>query len=199
MSLEDLKLTYMLACFALGLIILSPTLGMILRLPAGERFSELWILGSNHMAEDYPFNVKAYSPYNVTLGVANHMGSLEYYRIYVKFRNQTEPLPNSVNGTPSPLNPIFEYQLFLRDGEEWEKTIIFSFEGAPSESGSFTVSNIVFDGYVLNVNKTTLWDEVNKGFYFQLFFELWIYDAGVSDFLYHNRFVGFWLNMTSST
>lgn len=196
MSFDDFKLIYVLACLGLGLIILSPTLAMVIKLPGGEQFSEFWVLGPGHMAEDYPFNIAEDQAYKVYLGIANHMGGLQYYRVYVKFRNQTEPLPDSVNGTPSALDPVFEYRLFLRDGEVWEKEVSFSFDGISFEGNSCRVSSLVLDGYVLNVDKLVLWDEENSGFYCQLFFELWIYDGTVSGFQFHNRFVGFWLNMT---
>jgi hypothetical protein len=195
-SFDDFKLIYVLACLGLGLIILSPTLAMVIELPSGEQFSEFWVLGSGHIAEDYPFNIAEGQAYKVYLGIANHMGGLQYYRVYVKFRNQTEPLPDSVNGTPSTLDPVFEYRMFLRDGEVWEKEVFFSFDGISFESNSCRSSSLVLDGYVLNVDKYALWDEENSGFYCQLFFELWIYDGAVSGFQFHNRFVGFWLNMT---
>lgn len=196
MNIEDLRLTYALACFGLGLIILSPTLAMVVRLPSGETFSELWILGPGGMAEDYPFNVREHEVYNVSLGVANHMGGLEYYRVFVKFRNQTEPLPDSVNGTASSLDPIFEYRIFLEDGEFLEKEFLFLFDGVYFEGNLCRISNLMLSDYVMNVNKTAAWDEENKGYYFQLFFELWIYNATISDFQYHNRVVWLWLNMT---
>jgi len=196
LNIEDFKLAYLLSCFCLALIILSPTLAMIIRLPSGEPFTEFWILGPGHMAEDYPFNVTAHEVYRVYLGVSNHMGGLEYYKVFVKFRNQTEPLPDSVNGTPSILNPVFEYRMFLRDGEVWEKEFLFSFDNVSFEGNFCRISNIIVDGYVLNVDKVAFWDEENKGFYFQIFFELWIYNATALDFQFHNRFVGLWLNMT---
>jgi uncharacterized membrane protein len=34
-------------------------------LPLREEFSELWILGPEHIAENYPFNVKAKESYLV--------------------------------------------------------------------------------------------------------------------------------------
>jgi hypothetical protein len=196
MSFEDFRLLYVLSCLGLGLIILSPALAIVIRLPSGERFSELWILGSEGMAEDYPFNVKADEVYKVYLGIGNHVGGLKYYRVCVKFRNQTESLPDALNGTPSVLDPIFEYRLFLWDGEVWEKEILFSFESVSFEGNSCRVSSLAVDGYVLNVGKSAVWDEENSGFYCQLFFELWIYNATVSDFQYQNRFVGLRLNMT---
>jgi len=198
MSLEDFKLLYVLSCLSLGLIILSPTLAMVVRLPSGERFSELWILGSEGMAEDYPFNVAEGQAYKVYLGISNHMGGLEYYKVYVKFRNQTEHLPDALNGTPSILDPVLEYRMFLRENEVWEREVLFSFEGISFDGNFCKVSSLVVDGCMLNVDKSAVWDEENHGFYFQLFFELWIYNATVSDFQYHNRFVWIWLNMTVS-
>jgi len=53
------------------------------------------------------------------------MGGLEHYKVYVKFRNQTEPLPDAFNGTPSALDPLVEYCAFLRDNEAWEKEVSF--------------------------------------------------------------------------
>ncbi|MEM3551777.1 MAG: DUF1616 domain-containing protein [Candidatus Bathyarchaeia archaeon] len=199
LKLEECKAVF--ACFGLvGVLLFAlPTLTVFLHFPSGERFSELWILGPNHMAGDYPFNVKEGEVYRVYLGVANHMGGLEYYRVYVKFRNQTEPLPDSINGKPSPLNQIFEYGIFLRDGEVWEKEILFSFNSFSFEGNLCRISNLIVDGCVLNVDKCVVWDEDYNGFYFQLFFELWIYNATLLDFQYHNRFVGLWLNMTLPT
>jgi len=196
MSLDDLKLVYVIGCFMLGLIILSPTLAMVINLPSGERFTELWILGPEHMAENYPFNIVSGQTYNISLGIANHMGCLEYYAVYIKLRNQSEPLPNSTSGMPSSLEPLFEYRVFLGDGEVWEKRpLFFSFEFSFGD-GFCNVSRLILDGYVKDVNKTVLWDAENKGYYLMLFFELWIYNSGDSSFHYHNRFVSLWLNFT---
>lgn len=199
MNLEDFKLLYVLSCIALGFVILSPTLAMVVRLPSGERFSELWILGSDHMAEDYPFNVKEKEVYKVYLGIGNHMGSLEYYRVYVKLRNQTEPVPSMVNGTPSTLEPLLEYHAFLSDNETWEKEILFSFEDVSFDGNISKISKLVINDYTLEIDKVAIWDEENHGFYFQLFFELWLYDATAASFEFHNRFVGIRLNMTETS
>jgi len=130
------------------------------------------------------------------LGVGNHMGGLEYYSVYVKFRNQSEPLPDSVNAVPSVLEPVFEYSVFLRDNATWEKEILFSFDGVSFKGNVSKVSRVLIDGYAVDVDKVAVWDEANTGFYYQLFFELWIYNVTTSSFQFHNRFVGFWLNMT---
>jgi len=191
LKLEDYKAIFAVASLAGILLFASPTLSLVLRMQGGERFSELWILGSGHMAEDYPFNVRADVDYLVYVGVGNHMGSSAYYVVYVKFRNQSEALPNATAGTPSPLNATAEYRIFLQGGESWEAPLTFSFLGNQSLIQSLIVNNVEFA-----VNKTALWDGENNGYYYQLFLELWIYDAESDEFQYHNRFVGIWLNMT---
>lgn len=196
MNFGDIKLLYVLSCFALCLVILSPTLAAVVTLPGGERFSELWILGPGHMAEGYPFEVSAGEPHRVYLGVGNHMGELAYYSVCVKFRNQSEPLPDSLNAVPSVLEPVFEYRFFLSENATWEREIVFSFDGVSFRDNASRVSRILIDGYAVDFDKVTVWDEVNSGFYYQLFFELWIHNATTSSFQFHNRFVGLWLNMT---
>ena len=191
MNLEDYRVVFAVSGLILILVASAPTLSLVLPFSGGECFSELWILGPNHMAEDYPFNVVNDTVYNVFLGIGNHMGSSSYYMVYVKFRNQSEPLPNATAGTHSPLNATAEYRIFLQGGESWEAPLTFSFLGNQSLIQSLIVNNVEFA-----VNKTALWDGENNGYYYQLFLELWIYDAESDAFQYHNRFVGIWLNMT---
>jgi len=190
-NLEDYRVVFAVSGLILILVSSAPTLSLVLPFSGGECFSELWILGPNHMAEDYPFNVVNNTVYNVFLGIGNHMGSSAYYMVYVKFRNQSEPLPNATAGTHSPLNATAEYRIFLQGGESWEAPLTFSFLGNQSLIQSLIVNNVEFA-----VNKTALWDGENNGYYYQLFLELWIYDAESDAFQYHNRFVGIWLNMT---
>jgi len=178
------------------LLLASPSLALVLHLPASERFSELWILGPEHMAEGYPFNVRADATYLVYLGVRNHMGSSAYYSVYVKFRNQSEPLPNSTTGTPSPLWTLYEYRVFLEDGRSWEAPLTFSFSNVSVVENRSIVGSLVINDFSLSVDKSALWDADGKGYYYRVFMELWIYDASSGAFQFHNRFVGIWLNMT---
>jgi hypothetical protein len=192
----DAKLVYAFSCVVLSLIILSPTLAMFIPFPSGEQFSELWILGPERMLEGYPFNVSPDESYKVYLGVGNQMGDLGYYRVYVKFRNESEPLPNSTAGVPSSLEPVFEYDVFLRNNETWEREVSFSFEDVSFEGDVCRVSKVLIGEYAVDVSKTAVWNETSNAFYYQLFFELWVYNATVSGFQFHNRWVGLWLNMS---
>jgi len=180
------------------LLIASPTLGWLIHLPGGEKFSELWILGPGHMAEDYPFNVRTNESYMVYVGIGNHMGSSAYYVLYVKLRNQTEPLPNSTDSTPSPLAPLYEYRVFVQDGKSQEFPLTFAFPEVSSSENQSVVKSLNINGVTFGVGKLALWDPENRGYYYQLFFELWIYEPEQSTLQFHNRYVGLRLNMTGS-
>ncbi|MEM3640422.1 MAG: DUF1616 domain-containing protein [Candidatus Bathyarchaeia archaeon] len=195
-KLEDCKVAFV----GLGLIgillFASPTLSLILHLPNEEKFSELWILGPQHMAENYPFNVNANVSYLIYIGVGNHMGSSSYYAVYVKFRNQTEPLPNPTTGTQSPLPILYEYRVFVQDGQTWEAPLTFSFSNVSFLENKCLVETLTVNDVTFRVDKPALWDANNKGYYYQLFLELWIYDGNAKIFQFHNRFAGIWLNAT---
>jgi uncharacterized membrane protein len=196
LKLEDYKVIFASAGLIGILLFASPTLSLVLHLPGGERFSELWILGPGRMAEDYPFNVKADENYMIYVGVGNHMGSSAYYVVHVKFRNQSEPLPNATAGTPSPLQTLYEYRVIVQDGGTWEAPLTFSFSNVSFFEDKSLVKYLTINGISYSIDKSALWDSENKGYFYQLFIELWIYNAEFRDFEFHNRFVGLWLNMT---
>lgn len=197
MSIDDVKILYWISIFILCLTILSPLIAMVVSLPGGERFSELWLLGGEHMIEGYPHNVKENETYRVYLGVGNHMGDMEYYLVYIKFRNSTEPLPDTMNSTPSPLPSLYEYRFFLDENQIWESELVFSFFRVLVEGNVSKVEGISINDRSAFVNKTAVWDEEHRGFYYQIFFELWRYDVDASGFEFHDRFVGLRLNMTA--
>jgi hypothetical protein len=181
------------------LLVASPTLALVLRLPGGEKFSELWVLGSGSMAEDHLGNVIGNgTTYQVFLGVGNHMGSPSEYAVYVKLRNETDDLPNATAGTPSSLPSLYEYRIFVEDGENWTAPLNFSISNVAFSGNSSIIGSFVVNGVPFNVNKPAAWDSANRGYYYEIFVELWIYDSGSNALQYHNRFVGFWLNMTQS-
>ncbi len=194
LSLSDYKATFVVVG-AIGVLLLaSPALGPVLHFSMGEKFSELQLLGSGHMAENYPFNIRANESYLVYVGINNHMRSSAYYVVYVKFRNQSEELPNAT--VPSPLPPLYEYRTFLQNDETWEAPLNFSVLDVSFLENRTHVGFLRINDVVLNVDKSTLWDADLMGCYFQLFIELWIYDSEANAVQFHNRFVDRWLNMT---
>ena len=197
MKLKDLRFLYLLSCFGLGLVIVSPVIALIVQFPSGERFAELRILDSNHRAENYPFSVEENKSYSVFLVVDNHIGYLGSYKIYTKFGNQSDPLPNTRDDVSSPLSELFERRLFLQDGGTWEIPLNFSFSGVTFNGNRSFVSSVSIDGYSFDVSRFTVWDTEDRGYYFQIFFELWFFDANQESFIFANQYVGLRLNMTS--
>jgi len=175
-----------------------PSAVMVVRLPGGERFSELYVLGPGHMAEAYPFNVSVGNDYLVYLGVGNHLGSAAYYEVVLKLRNSTEALPNATSGVASSLPVLYSYEVFLADGQTWEGALNFSFADVVFGENVSSVGMIRINDAVVNVDKSAAWDNVNNGYFYQLIAELWLYNTTSNGFVFHDRFVTRWLNMTSA-
>jgi hypothetical protein len=148
------------------------------------------------MAGGYPFNVSEGESYSIYVDVKNHMGMSAYYDVQVKFRNQTDEMPNETAGLPSPLSSLYEYRLFLQDGQSWEKPLTFSFSRVSAGQNASVIGDLTVNGATIGVDKPAEWDSINKGFFYELFMELWIYNVTVDAFQYHNRFVWTWLNMS---
>lgn len=198
MNLEDYRTLFTAVGFVLMLVSASPILSMIIPFSgSSERFSELWVLGPSHMAEGYPFNVTMGEEKQIFVGVGNHMGRSAYYIVYVKLRNQTQAAPDSTISAPSPLASLYEFRAVVGDGDIWEVPVVFSFLEGSLFGDSFVVKKMSINDVVFVVDYSSMWDSENMVFFYQLFFELWIFDDVGSSFRYHNRFVGLWLNMTS--
>jgi hypothetical protein len=193
-SLNDYKRVFC-AVGLIGIIVCFLPSGLKLVSSPGEQFSELYVLGPNHIAKNYPFNVSEKATYLVYVGVSNHMGSSEYYEADVKFRNASDSLTNST--VPSSLPPLYEYRVFLGDGQVWEGALTFSFDvnitGYDCVVGRVRANNLEFE-----MNKPAVWDNATSGFYYQLLVELWQYNQTSQGLSYGGRFVSLWLNMTST-
>lgn len=178
-----------IACFV-------PNATMLVSWPAGEKFSELYVLGPDHMAESYPFSVYACGNYLAYLGVGNHMGSSMYYGVEVKFRNASDLLPD--NTVPSSLPVLYEYRVFLSDSQVWEGNLTFSFSDVVFDGNkSCSVGEVRVNNIGFQLGKIAVWDNENSGFYFQFFAELWLFNETENSFSYNGRYVSLWLNMAS--
>lgn len=199
MDLQEYRLSFLIVTSILALLVASPALSRLLVLPRTEFFTELWILGPNHKAEDYPFNITRNQNYNVFLGIGNHLGYCAHYLIEMKFRNQTQSAPDSFNRTQSSLPALYNITAFVADDGVWELPLTFSFDYGYNE----TLLQVEFYSLTLNdvqldmKNCTAAWGGNINGFFGNLFFELWIYNETVDNFQYHERFVSLRFNMTS--
>jgi len=159
-------------------------------------FSEIWILGPTHMAEKYALNVSVNQSNTLFLSVRNHMGFSAYYILYIKFRNQSQLLPSLSSSNPSPLLPIHQPNVFLANNEAWEEVLDFKVLDASRRGDYLFLSNISINGAIVAVDRFSMWDQEYKGFYYQLFFELWMYNTTSLGFQYLNQYVGIWFNVT---
>jgi uncharacterized membrane protein len=178
------------------LLFASPTINLLIKPPANQEFSELYILGSNHTFDNIPFNIKADVTYSVYLGVINHQGSACYYTSLVKIGNENGFLPNATLGIPSSMPTRYEYKLFLDDGVTWEKPLTFRVNELTFVDGQSQLSIITVNGVELSVNQTSTWNSNKAGYYYNLFVELWIFNSTLGTSQYHNRYVDLVLNMT---
>ena len=198
MNLKEYNVVFAVGSLILILLSTVPTISLFASFPdGGDNFSEFWVLGPNHVMQDYPFNVQANQTYQVFIGIRNHMDSTIHYMIYVKFRNQTQPLPDALNSVPSSLPPLYEYHAYVEDEGTWETPLAFNILGASRTGNSTSVSDISINDVVFSVDSPTILDTESNGFYYEIFLELWLYNTTLMSFQYHNRFVGFWLNMTA--
>ena len=198
MNLEEYRVLFLVVTLGLALVAVSPVLGVVVPQGGSERFSEFWLLGPGHMAEGYPFSVGVDEEYSVFVGVGNHMGDSEYYRVYVKFSNGTQSLPDIDGGVPSILFPLYEYRFFVVDGEVWEMPVTFGFEDVVVEGDVLVVGDVTINGVSFPVDVSAVWESEGGGYFFQLFFELWRYDVELDSFRFDSQIVGLWLNMTAS-
>jgi hypothetical protein len=202
MNLQQYQALLLIITGTLALIVASPALQRLLVYPQTEFFTEMWLLGPEYKAENYPFNITRGESYPLFLGVGNHLGQCAYYLIQVKFRNQTQSAADSFNRTSSSLPPLYSITAFVADKEKWEIPISFSFNYVQDSYNEtllqVQVLDMTFNDNVLNLNDyAAVWDAERSGFFGNLFFELWIYNDTVGALQYHERFTSLWFNMTS--
>ena len=120
------------------LVAVGATVYIIVNPSPNERFTELYILGANNQAGDYPSNMSQYETGNVTVGIVNHEDKTTSYNLIatlngVAISNQNYTLEN--NETK---NISFSF-IPLETGSN--QTLIFSLYKLPSNG---TVYRTVF-------------------------------------------------------
>ena len=159
-------------------------------------FSEFWVLGPDHTIGGYPFNVIVGRKEALFVGVRNHLDHVAYYEVQVKLCNRTQPLPD--RGEPSALPFIRAFRFILKEGEGWETSFNFTIWDASFFDSSSSIGLLAINNDVYEVNSSSHWNPAQSGFYYYLFFELWLYNITSQHFEYHERFVSIILNMTAS-
>jgi len=84
---------------------------------------------------------------------------------------------------------LFNIAAFVADEHGWELPLTFSFDYGYNEAQlQVEFYSLTLNGVALNLNGyEVVWDLSRKGFFVNLFFELWIYGGNLSDFQYHGR------------
>jgi hypothetical protein len=196
MQLDNCRIIFA-AVGLIGILLFScPGIGLFIKIPSGENFSEIYFLGSDHNFDNIPFNIKAGVTYTVYLGVGNQIGSSGYYQPVVKFCNANESLLNSTLGTPSPLPALFQYNTFIGNKAKWETPLTFQFKTLIFDNNVSYVPYITINGFDYSVNEMSTWSSNKTGYYYNLFVELWIFNSTLAVSQFDNRNVNLFLNMT---
>jgi len=177
-------------------LILIPFLSYFLSFPkSGQKFSEVWILDSNHQAIGKPLDCKVNETQNVFLGLRNYMGCLSYYVVKVKFTNETERLPGLFSSMPSSLKETYCFHVFISHEKAWETKVSIRISDAAFSVNKCHVNRLAINGIFFNVNSLLTWNATKRGFYYYMIFELWRYNNG-GILQYHERYVWLPLNVT---
>jgi uncharacterized membrane protein len=196
MKLGDYKLIFVAIGLIGVLLIASPAITGAIRPPGGEQFSELYLLGPNQMAENYPYNIAVGQNYSVYVNVGNHLGSSAYYVLYVKLGNQTDQLPNNNLGTPSPLQPLYEYRFSISNSQNWTSLLTFLVSSASIQGNNSQINTLKINNVIQNVKKPAKWNTNSTTYTYRLLFELWLYTEQTGSVEFNNRYVRLQLNLT---
>jgi len=199
MKLEGYKLVFVAVGLIGVLLIATPALGDVIRLPGGEQFSELYLLGPDNMAANYPFNIVAGQNYSVYVGVGSQLGSSAYYVLYVKFGNQTDQMPNATLGTPSSLQPLYEYRFSIQNGVNLGSFLNFSVSSSSISGNNSRINILQVNGIEFKVDKPAMWNPSSATFTYRFLFELWTYNMQTDSVEFNNRYVNLQLNLTKTT
>ena len=202
MDISKYGVPFFVVVAVVALLVASPVLSRVLVWPRTEFFSEMWLLGPNHKAEGYPYNVSRGQNYTVFLGIGNQLGYCAYYVVEVKFRNETQSAPASFgpveNRTPSSMLSLFNISTFVADETDWELPLSFSFDYEVSlDRSQVKFENLMLNNEVFSLEShVSAWNATRSLFFGNLVFELWIYNVQAMALSYHGRFVDLKFNMT---
>jgi uncharacterized membrane protein len=199
MNLEDYKIIFVVLALIGVLLIATPALISVIHLPGipgGAKFSELYLLGPNNIAGNYPSTIVVGQNYSVNVGVGNQLGSSAYYVLYVKFANQTDKMPNNALGTASILPPLYEYRFSIQNSKNWESLLTFSVSNFSISGNNSRINTLTLNGVNFNTDKLATLDLTSSTFKYQLLFELWIYNAQSNQIEFNSRYVLLQLNLS---
>jgi hypothetical protein len=181
LKIRSKDLRYLIAFFIIVTVTVSALTYVELTPAYTDQFFSMWIVGSNGLTENYfPNNNPNLIPseqVNWTLGVYNHMSSLEYVVVQVKLLNATETPPNEQTSVPSPVPEIFEFARVLVSNETWTIPFLWAIVNAVGVNGVVLINGLVINGTMIKGNL----GQAARGVDFRFVFELWFYDQTASN------------------
>jgi len=102
----------------------------------GEQFTEFYLLGSNHLASDYPTNLTLGENAAVILGIINHENTLMDYSVEIWLSNQT----TVYNSTSNQSETTYHHLWFLDKINTTLKSIPMNLEGTWTPQWEYTYS-----------------------------------------------------------
>jgi hypothetical protein len=203
LNLQRYRTLILVVTIIAALLVASPALQRLLVSVPTESFTEMWLFGPENTAKNFPFNITSSGNYKVFLGIGNHLGSVAYYSIRVRFLNQSQLAADLNSPMAKSLPPLYSIPAFVADKETWKLPLTFSFDYTYSANITTTslskvnVKKIGLNEATLNIEGfSAAWDPENRGFFGYLLFELWIYNGTIGGFQYHERYTSLKLNMT---
>ena len=111
--------------FVVLLVVIAATVYIIVNPSPNERFTELYILGQNNQAGDYPTNISLTESGNVTIGIINHEDATTSYNLvatlngvtisnknYTLENNETQTIPFSFTPIETGNNQTLTFNLY---------------------------------------------------------------------------------------
>jgi hypothetical protein len=204
-STRDLRYVAIVAIFTT--ILTSTIVYVTLNPQPTEGFFAMDILGQNGLAEHYfpadDPNVTIGASINWSIGVYNHMGSLEYVVVSVKLLNSSLPGPDETMGTPSPIPQLLDFRKVLADNETWNIPFTWIIDNATQKGNSISITGISINQTEFNGNFVT----AVSGYNYRFVFELWFYDQDTQNLTFSWNSMGIqrsvwtqlWFNVTTTS
>jgi uncharacterized membrane protein len=193
MKLEQYKLVFVALGLVGSLLIASSVVGLFVHLSMGEPFSEIYVLGANQKFADYPYSITLGQNFTLYACVGNHEGTTMYYKVDVKLRNETEPAPNATSDT---LQSLYQEQFICQNGQTLQKQLNFTIADASFSGNQSILKSLNINGVDIQINKPAVWDNATQRFFYELFFELSIYNTQSHAMVFTTQYVSLQLNLT---
>lgn len=202
MNLGEYKISIIVIGLIGVLIIASPALEAILSfapIPRSEQFSELYLLGPERVAENYPYTISVGKNYSIYVGVGNQLGTSAYYLLSIKLGSHVDFLTNSSSEKSFPFESLYEFRFILEDEQYWESYVTFSVLDSLFTDNQSLIKQLTINGVPFNVNDYAFWDSDRNGYLYQLIFELWFFDSSEGTMVFHNRYVNLQLSLVQNS